>query len=79
VSAIQAAWVAADLRELGIPAETVAGDYGEFTVLVDNAALVSGGPLAFLGILPTKRRVREAVAQHLDLASGKRAKSGADA
>lgn len=66
MSAIQAARVAADLRrELGISVDTVAGNYGEFTVLVDGEAVVSGGRLAFLGILPTKEHVRETVAQHL--------------
>jgi len=58
--------VAADLRrELGMPVETVPGRYGEFTVLVDNQPVLSGGPLAFLGVLPTKQRVRRAVAQRL--------------
>lgn len=66
MSAIQAARVAADLRrELNIPVETVAGHYGEFTVLVDGEPVVSGGQLAFLGILPTKEHVREIVAKHL--------------
>lgn len=58
--------MAADLRqELHISVDTVAGHYGEFTVLVDGEPVVSGGRLAFLGILPTKERVRQTVAQHL--------------
>ena len=58
--------MAADLRrELGISVEMVAGHYGEFTVLVDGEPIVSGGRLAFLGILPTTDRVREIVARHL--------------
>jgi hypothetical protein len=66
VSAIQAARVAADLRqELGIVVETVPGHYGEFAVLVDGVPVLSGGALAFLGVLPTKQAVREAVAEHL--------------
>jgi len=48
-----------------MPVETVPGRYGEFTVLVDNQPVLSGGPLAFLGVLPTKQRVRRAVAQRL--------------
>jgi 16S rRNA C1402 (ribose-2'-O) methylase RsmI len=66
--------VAADLRrELGISVETVPGHYGEFTVLVDDAPVVSGGSLAFLGILPTTQHVRETVSRHLD----SKARSGA--
>lgn len=58
--------MAADLRrELGVPVETVAGRYGEFTVLVDGKPVMNGGPLTILGILPTKERVREAVARQL--------------
>ena len=52
-------------RELAMPVDTVPGHYGEFTVLVDGEPVLSGGQLAFLGILPTKRRVREAVTEHL--------------
>lgn len=58
--------MAADLRrELGVSVDTVAGHYGEFTVLVDGEPVVNGGQLAFLGILPTRERVRETVAKHL--------------
>ena len=58
--------MAADLRqELGIAVDIAPGRYGEFTVLVDGKPVVSGGQLAFLGILPTKRIVREAVTEYL--------------
>ncbi|HEY3176108.1 MAG TPA: hypothetical protein VGK94_10180 [Candidatus Polarisedimenticolia bacterium] len=44
--------------------ETVEGRYGEFTVLVDGERVVGGGPLAFLGILPSIRAVRKAIERH---------------
>jgi hypothetical protein len=46
-------------RDLGIKADLVEGHYGEFTVLVDDQPVLSGGLLTFLGIVPSLRRVRE--------------------
>jgi hypothetical protein len=61
---VHAARVAARLRkELGIEAERVHGDYGEFRVLVDGKEVISAGPLGFLGALPPAARVVEAVRQ----------------
>jgi hypothetical protein len=58
--------VAADLRrKLNVDVKLVEGHYGEFSVLVDGDEVFDGGALAFLGVLPSKRRVRELVAQHL--------------
>jgi hypothetical protein len=58
--------VAADLRrELNVDVELVEGHYGEFSVLVDGEEVFDAGALAFLGVLPTRRRVRELVAQRL--------------
>lgn len=58
--------MAADLRrELGVDIHTVEGHYGEFAVLVDGHEVFNAGALAFLGVLPTRRRVRELVLQHL--------------
>jgi len=58
--------VAASLkRDLGLEVDTVEGHYGEFTVLVDGEKVVSGGALAFLGILPSVRAVREVVERKL--------------
>jgi hypothetical protein len=58
--------VAADLkRELGLDVRTVEGRYGEFSVLVDDEEVFNAGALAFLGVLPSKRRVRELVLRHL--------------
>jgi hypothetical protein len=63
--------VAADLkRELKVPVELVEGHYGEFSVLVDDKEVFNAGALAFLGVLPTRRRVRELVVQHLRENSG---------
>ena len=39
----------------------VEGRYGEFTVLADGEKLIGGGPLGFVGVLPSVRMVRELV------------------
>jgi hypothetical protein len=39
----------------------VRGRYGEFKVLVDGKTVVDGGALTALGILPSGRKVVEAV------------------
>jgi len=58
--------VAASLRrDLHLEVETVEGHYGEFTVLVDGEQLISGGPLGFVGVLPSVRKVRELVERRL--------------
>jgi hypothetical protein len=63
VSGIQASRAAAYLRrELGIDAELVGGHYGELSVQVDGEEVINGGALAFLGVLPSLRRIRDAVA-----------------
>jgi hypothetical protein len=63
VSGIQAARAAAYLRkELGIEAALVEGHYGELSVEVDGEEVINGGALAFLGVLPSLRRIRDAVA-----------------
>ena len=63
MSGIQAARAAAYLRkELGIDAVLVEGDYGELSVQVDGEEVINGGALAFLGVLPSLRRIRDAVA-----------------
>jgi hypothetical protein len=58
--------VAARLRRaLGIEVEQVAGDYGEFRVLVDDRPVIEAGALGFLGLLPGTRAIREAVERAL--------------
>ena len=58
--------VAARLRrELGVDVEMVRGRYGEFKVLVDGETVVDAGALAALGVLPSGRKVLEAVRARL--------------
>jgi len=58
--------VAADLRrELKQDVQLVDGKYGQFSVLVDGEQVIDAGALAFLGVLPSKREVREAVVKRL--------------
>jgi hypothetical protein len=62
VSGLHAVRVAARLRrELGSDVEMVKGRYGEFKVLVDGQTVVDAGALAALGVLPSGRRVVDAV------------------
>ena len=68
--------MAASLRRgLQLEVETLEGHYGEFTVLVDGEKLIGGGPLGFVGVLPSVRQVRELVERRLRAVST----SGADA
>jgi hypothetical protein len=50
-------------RDLGLEVEIVEGHYGEFAVFVDGEKLIGGGPLGFVGVLPSVREVRERVEQ----------------
>jgi hypothetical protein len=69
VSGIQAARAATFLRkELGVDPVLVEGHYGELSVLVNGEEVINGGALAFLGVLPSLRRIRDAVAAKLDAA-----------
>ena len=52
-------------RELKTDVEMVRGRYGEFKVLVDGATVIDGGPMAMLGVLPSGRKVVDAVRAHL--------------
>lgn len=62
MSGLHAVRVAARLRrELGSDVEMVKGRYGEFKVLVDGQTVVDAGALAALGVLPSGRRVVDAV------------------
>jgi hypothetical protein len=66
VSGLHAVRVAARLRrELGADVEMVKGRYGEFKVLVDGQTVVDAGALAALGVLPSGRRVVDAVKARL--------------
>lgn len=48
-------------RELETEVDMVRGHYGEFKVLVDGKAVIDGGALTALGVLPSTRKVLEAV------------------
>jgi len=62
VSGLHAVRVAARLRrELGSDVEMIKGRYGEFKVLVDGQTVVDAGALAALGVLPSGKRVVDAV------------------
>jgi len=54
--------VAAKLRrKLSVDVDMIRGPYGQFKVLVDGEVVVDGGALAALGVLPSGRKVVEAV------------------
>jgi hypothetical protein len=52
-------------RELNTEVELVHGRYGEFKVLVNDATVIDGGALAFLGVLPSRQEVVDAVRARL--------------
>ena len=52
-------------RELGTDVDMVRGHYGEFKVLVDGVTVIDGGALAALGVLPSGRKVVNAVRARL--------------
>ena len=80
MSGIQAARAAAFLRkELGIDPALVEGHYGELSVQVDGEEVINGGALAFMGVLPSLRRIRDAVAAKLDARAGGPTSSPPDA
>jgi hypothetical protein len=54
-------------RTLQIEVDMIHGHYGEFQVVVDGTAVVDGGALAALGVLPSRRTVVDRVRAHLDL------------
>ena len=66
MSGLHAVRVAARLRrELGIEVDLVRARYGEFKVLVDGETVVDGGALTVLGVLPSGRKVVDAVRARL--------------
>ena len=48
-------------RELGAEVDMVHGRYGEFKVLVDGDVVLDGGAVAFLGLLPSAKKVVDTV------------------
>ena len=52
-------------RELNADVEMVHGHYGEFKVTVDGEVVADGGAAAFLGVLPSAKKVVAAVRERL--------------
>jgi hypothetical protein len=52
-------------RELQTDVAMVKGRYGEYKVLVDGETVIDGGALAVVGVLPSARKVVEAVRRKL--------------
>ena len=52
-------------RELQTDVDMVRGNYGEFKILVDGDVVIDGGAAAFLGLLPSSRKVVAAVRARL--------------
>ena len=52
-------------HELQTEVEMLNGHYGEFKVLVDGEVVVDGGPAAFLGVLPSGKKILAAVRARL--------------
>lgn len=48
-------------RDPRLEVETVEGRYGELTVLVEGEPIISSGPLGFVGVLPSVRKIRDLV------------------
>ena len=62
MSGLHAVRVAARIRrELHVDVELEKGRYGQFKVLVDGETVIDGGALAALGVLPSGRKVLDAV------------------
>lgn len=65
--------VAARLRrELKTDVEMIRGRYGEFRVLVDGKVVEDGGPAAFLGVLPSSKKILGAVRERLAISQSLR-------
>jgi hypothetical protein len=52
-------------RELGVEVEKVHGQYGEYKVLVDDEVVVDGGARVILGLMPSSKKIVEAVRSRL--------------
>ena len=52
-------------RELEVEVELVEGRYAEFAVFVDGEELIRGGPLTFMGVIPSARTIRERIEQRM--------------
>lgn len=52
-------------RELEADVDLEEGRYAEFAVFVDGEELIRGGPLTFLGVIPSARKIRELIEQRM--------------
>lgn len=52
-------------RELHADAEKIKGRYGEYKILVDGGIIIDGGAKALFGILPSGKKVVDAVKARL--------------
>jgi hypothetical protein len=52
-------------RELETEVKMTPGRYGEFLVLVDGKEAIAGGALAAFGVLPSTRKILDAVRARL--------------
>ena len=52
-------------RELQADVDMIRGKYGEFKILVDGETLIDAGALAVVGVLPSGRKIVEAVRARL--------------
>ncbi len=50
--------------------EMVRARYGEFKVLVDGTTVVDAGAAAFLGVLPSGKKIVAAVRERLETGAG---------
>jgi hypothetical protein len=48
-------------RDLGVEVDMIRGRYGEYRILVDGRTVVDGGLRSTMGILPSSRKVVDAV------------------
>ena len=53
-------------RELKTEVDLTPARYGEFKVLVDGHTIVDGGAAAFLGVLPSARKIVQAVKESFE-------------
>ena len=52
-------------KELETEVDMIRGRYGEFKILVDGKIVIDGGALAVLGVLPSGRKILDAVRAHM--------------
>ena len=48
-------------RELNTEVDMIRGRYGDFQVVVDGDPVIEGGAATVLGVLPSRRKIVEAV------------------